>query len=87
MMKSKIAEKFNVKPTSLNDILKNKAKIYEKIEEPDARKGSIKRLKSIKFEDVDAALILWFRQAANNLTLEIDGDMLGYFGKLPKRPF
>ena len=76
MKKTAIAARFNVRPTTLQDILKNKAKIYEKMENPDVRKGNIKRLKKLTFEDVDAALILWIRQASNNPSLRIDGEML-----------
>uniref|UniRef100_A0A4W3J6G9 HTH CENPB-type domain-containing protein n=1 Tax=Callorhinchus milii TaxID=7868 RepID=A0A4W3J6G9_CALMI len=76
MTKKDVASKFGLKPQTLNDYLKNKKKIYHSVENPDARKRIVKRTKHITFEDVDAALILWFRQKSSLPEMKIDGEML-----------
>ena len=74
-----IALKFGIKPQTLSDMMKaeTKKKIINAVENPpDARKGTIKRVKKCTFSDIDAALIIWFRQYCTDPDLRIDGDML-----------
>ena len=72
-----VARRFNVKPQTLNDMLKNKDKIRAAVENPDARKQTAKRLKKIlRYEYVDAALFVWFKQVSTHPNLRIDGEML-----------
>ncbi|XP_041460886.1 tigger transposable element-derived protein 4-like [Lytechinus variegatus] len=77
MKRKDVALKFNLKPNTPSDILKCKEKIIEAVETPkDARKGNLKRRKTITFDDVDAALLLWFRQKESQPDLRLDGEML-----------
>uniref|UniRef100_A0A8C4QV77 HTH CENPB-type domain-containing protein n=1 Tax=Eptatretus burgeri TaxID=7764 RepID=A0A8C4QV77_EPTBU len=73
MKKTDIAEKFDIKWQTLNDILKNKGKIFGQV-------GKIARLvvsvKRVSFEDVDDALIIWFRQMSAQPNIRLDGEML-----------
>ena len=63
MKRKDVAAKFDIKPNTLSDIMKNKDKIIKVKESPtDARKGNFKRRKVVNYDDVDAALLLWFRQ-------------------------
>lgn len=71
-----IAEMFDLKPQTLSDYLKNKEKIFAALENPDARKGNIKRAKKCSFEDVDAALIIWFRQKSRALDTRLSGELM-----------
>ena len=61
----------------------------------ETRKGqsaSLKRVRSVNYQDVDAAMIIWFPQLSENPQLRIDGIMLHRkandfaraFGKDPK---
>ncbi|XP_071497487.1 tigger transposable element-derived protein 4-like [Diadema antillarum] len=83
--KKDIAAKFNMKSNTLSDVIKNREKIMQAVENPsDARKG-IKRMKQVTFDDVDLALITWFRQKVSLPELHLDGEMLfekaKYFAK------
>ena len=84
--KKDVAEKFGLKPNTLSDILKNRDKIVHAVEQPkDVRKGSFKRMKQVTFDDVEAALLAWFRQKEALPELRLDGEMLlnkaHYFAK------
>ncbi|XP_038076054.1 tigger transposable element-derived protein 4-like [Patiria miniata] len=76
MRKVDLAQKFGLPRGTLYDILKNKDKIIEAVEKPDARKGGIKRVKQLTYDDVNSALIVWFRQKTSLPDIRIDGEML-----------
>ena len=77
MRKKDVATRFDVKPSTLSDIIKNREKIVKAVEKPlDARKGTIKRVKGVTFDDVDAALRLWLQQKDSSADLHIDIEML-----------
>ncbi|XP_071497446.1 tigger transposable element-derived protein 4-like [Diadema antillarum] len=83
--KKDVAAKFNVKTNTLSDMIKNRHKIVQAVENPsDARKG-VKRMRQMTFDNVDAALITWFRQRESLPDLQLDGEMLlekaKYFAK------
>lgn len=75
--KKDVADKFDIKQNTLSGLLKNKEKIIQVVEYPsNARKGNFKRQKNGKYDDVGAALLLWFRQKESQPDLRLDGDML-----------
>ncbi|GAB1598699.1 hypothetical protein Ahia01_000147100 [Argonauta hians] len=77
MTKKNVAGLHNIKPQTLNDILKNREKIIKTVETPaNARKGSIKRWRTVSLDDVDTALTIWFRQYSNKPDVRIDTDLL-----------
>nr|XP_057918490.1 tigger transposable element-derived protein 4-like [Doryrhamphus excisus] len=83
-----IAVKFGLKSSTLSDILKNKDTIKSNVEDPEkaARKaGDAKRIRKVSYDDVDYALILWFRQNAGLPKIRINSEMLRqkaeYFAK------
>ncbi|XP_060759521.1 tigger transposable element-derived protein 4-like [Neoarius graeffei] len=60
------------------DILQ-KVEIVSIIENPDKvakDAGGVKRVRKVSYEDVDAALLVWFRQKAALLDIRIDTEML-----------
>jgi len=76
MKKTAIAEKLDIKRQTLNDILKNKGKIFGQVEKIARPVVSVKRVKCMSFEDVDDALIIWFRQMSAQPNIRLDGEML-----------
>ena len=74
--KTEIAEHFELSKQTLNDILKNKSKIREEAQKARSDSAKRKRFRSVTFEDVDMALIIWFRQYQAKPDLRIDGLML-----------
>ena len=76
MKKIEIAQEFDIPRPTLFDILKKRETICDAVEKPDARKGSMKRIKHVSFEDVDPALKAWFSQQSGKADLRIDGEML-----------
>jgi hypothetical protein len=77
MKQKDVASIYNMRPQTLSDLLRNREKIIKAVENPvDARKGSIKRSRIISLNDVESALIIWFRQYCNKPDLRIDTDML-----------
>uniref|UniRef100_A0A8C4RAM7 HTH CENPB-type domain-containing protein n=1 Tax=Eptatretus burgeri TaxID=7764 RepID=A0A8C4RAM7_EPTBU len=76
MKKTAIAEKLDIKRQTLNDILKNKGKIFGQVEKIARPVVSVKRVKRVSFEDVDDALIIWFRQMSAQPNIRLDGEML-----------
>ena len=65
---AEVAENFGLNRKTLNNIVKAKTKIMKVAGK---RSDGRKRLRSNNFEDVDAALILWFKEQ-----VRIDGDVL-----------
>ena len=76
MKKTAIAEKLDIKRQTLNDILKYKGKIFGQVEKIARPVVSVKRVKCVSFEDVDDALIIWFRQMSAQPNIRLDGEML-----------
>jgi len=78
LKKKEVADHLGIKKQTLNDILKNKQKTLEEARKSGSRADTLerKRLKLVTFEDVDAALIIWFRQLYEKPDLRIDGEML-----------
>uniref|UniRef100_A0A3B3SWE0 HTH CENPB-type domain-containing protein n=1 Tax=Paramormyrops kingsleyae TaxID=1676925 RepID=A0A3B3SWE0_9TELE len=79
LTKMEIAAKFGIKGPILFDIMKNKQKVIDAIEKGetvDTRTGSVKRIKHVSFENVDSALIKWFRQVNSKPEIRVDGEML-----------
>ena len=76
MKRCDIAEKFSVKPQTFNDLIKNADKIKVNVETRKGQSPSLKRARLITNQDVDTALITWFRQHSENPDLQIDGLML-----------
>ena len=77
--RSDIALKFAIKPHTVSHMMKveTKKKVFNVVENPpDARKGTIKRITKCTFPDIDAALIIWFRQYCTDPDFKIDVDML-----------
>lgn len=82
--KSEIATHFGIKKQTLHNILQARNKVEDEVKKRSASQSeSIKRLRSTNYDDVDAALILWFRQNYARPDIRIDGEMLlgkaGYF--------
>lgn len=76
MKKCVVAEKFDIKPQTLSDLIKNANKIKANMERRKGQTVNIKRARSISFEDVDSAMIIWFRQYSKDPELRIDSQML-----------
>ena len=70
---AEVAENFELNRKTLNNIVKAKTKIMEVAGK---RSDGRKRLRSNNFEDVDAALILWFKEQYERPQVRIDGDEL-----------
>ena len=70
---TEVAETFGMNTKTLNNIVKAKTKIMEGAGK---RSDGRKRFRNNNFEDVDAALILWFKQHYGRPQIRIDGDIL-----------
>lgn len=76
-MKGKeVALHFKMSESSLATIKKDRAKIEELASNSDMRKTTLKRIKKFSHENVDEALLMWFRQKAQIPDLRVDGQML-----------
>ena len=82
-----IAKHFDLPPQTVNNILNKKSQIRETAAQTQGRAGGSvrKRIRATQYEDVDAALILWFKQLYARPDIRVDGLMLnekaGYFAK------
>ncbi|XP_060788774.1 tigger transposable element-derived protein 4-like [Neoarius graeffei] len=77
--KVELAAKFDIKKQTLSDILRKTVEIVSIIENPDKvakDAGGIKRVRKVSYEDVDVALLVWFRQKAALPNIRIDTEML-----------
>ena len=70
---AEVAVNFGMNRKTLNNIVQAKTKI---IEGAGKRSHGRKRLRSNNFENVDAALILWFKEQYGRPQVRIDGDVL-----------
>lgn len=72
------AQKFNIKPQTMSDLLKNKEKIKEKYTSiSDFTAGKTKRVKVSKFENTSTALTHWFTgMRTNKPGIPISGEVL-----------
>ena len=87
MKRKDVALKLGIKPQTLSDMMKaeTKKKIVNAMEDPpDARKGTVKRVKR-NFYDIDAGHIILLRQYCTDPDLRIEVDLLvaeaNYFRK------
>ena len=87
MKKKDVAIKFGIPANTLTDILKKRDKIQNTLETTSDGKKDLKRVRLGQFEDVDAALILWFRQMDVRPELRLEGDMLYEKAKYFAREF
>ena len=80
MKRTDIAEKFGIARPTLYDLLeKNRQKIIDTIEKGETvatKKGTVKRIKHVSFEDVDSALLKWFHQVLAKPEIRVHGEML-----------
>lgn len=76
--KTDVAAHFDIPKQTLNDILNKKDKIVSEYNKKKSQPlaSQRKRLRVTNYDDVDAALILWFRQYYNKPNLRVDGEML-----------
>ena len=78
LKKTDIAKHFDIAKQTLSDILKSKDKILkectEEADRPDT--SARKRFRATDYDDVDAAMVIWFRQYYGMPDLRIDGEML-----------
>lgn len=70
--KNEIAKHFNIPPSTLSTILKNKDNILQKYV---TNKGSIKRMKICEYPDIEVSLLNWFIQC-RDLNIPINGPIL-----------
>ncbi|KAL4103217.1 hypothetical protein QTP88_010050 [Uroleucon formosanum] len=70
--KNEIAKQFNIPPSTLSTILKNKDDILQKYE---TNKGSMKRMKICEYPDIEVSLLNWFIQC-RDLNIPINGPIL-----------
>jgi hypothetical protein len=75
LKQKEIAEKYGIKPQTLSDILKNKDDFKMKAANSKFTQHLTKDRK-LKYEEVDKALILWFRDRTSVPGVIIDGEVL-----------
>ena len=78
MKQKAIQEKFNIKRSTLSDMLKNKEKIYQQSDENHVLSCKSKQLnkKQCSFQKVDDALKMWFDTVAHEPSVKINGMMI-----------
>ena len=76
MKKKDIALHFEICPSTLIGILKNREKIKRACASDDLLIGATKRIRSVNNPDVDKAMIIWFRQKSVLPDIRLDGTML-----------
>jgi predicted DNA-binding protein (UPF0251 family) len=75
MKKKDIASHFEICPSTLIGILKNREKITSACATEDVRMGATKRIRSVNNPDVGKAMLIWFRQKSALPDVRLDGTM------------
>ncbi|KAH8033390.1 hypothetical protein HPB51_011833 [Rhipicephalus microplus] len=74
LKKASVAAKYDVSDTTVSTIYKNKDKLRQQLQQ-DSSSLSRKRIRTSKYEDVDAALFRWFREVSAQ-SIPVSGPML-----------
>ncbi|KAH8008974.1 hypothetical protein HPB51_008545 [Rhipicephalus microplus] len=74
LKKASVAAKYGVSDTTVSTIYKNKDKLRQQLQQ-DSFSLSRKRIRTSKYEDVDAALFRWFREVRAQ-SIPVSGPML-----------
>lgn len=74
LKKASVAAKYGVSDTTVSTIYKNKDKLRQQLQQ-DSSSLSRKRIRTSKYEDVDAALFRWFREVRAQ-SIPVSGPML-----------
>nr|XP_037275934.1 tigger transposable element-derived protein 6-like [Rhipicephalus microplus] len=74
LKKASVAAKYGVSDTTESTIYKNKDKLRQQLQQ-DSSSLSRKRIRTSKYEDVDAALFRWFREVRAQ-SIPVSGPML-----------
>ncbi|XP_023318329.1 tigger transposable element-derived protein 6-like [Trichogramma pretiosum] len=72
LSKKEVAKKFDIKPSTLSGILKNKEDVLKAFE---TESPSRKRKRGAEYDDIEEALIVWFEQARQN-NIPISGPII-----------
>ncbi|KAH8028900.1 hypothetical protein HPB51_020066 [Rhipicephalus microplus] len=72
LKKASVAAKYDVSNTTVSTIYKNKDKLRQQLQQ-DSSSLSRKRIRTSKYEDMDAALLRWFREVrAQSIPVKAD---------------
>ncbi|XP_037528447.1 tigger transposable element-derived protein 6-like [Rhipicephalus sanguineus] len=74
LKKASVAAKYGVSDTTVSTIYKNKDKLRQQLQQ-DSSSLSRKRIRTSKYEDLDAALFRWFREVRAQ-SIPVSGPML-----------
>ncbi|CAB0042470.1 unnamed protein product [Trichogramma brassicae] len=72
LSKKEVAKKFDIKPSTLSGILKNKEDVLKAFETESPNR---KRKRGAEYDDIEEALIVWFEQARQN-NIPISGPII-----------
>ncbi|KAH8028884.1 hypothetical protein HPB51_020015 [Rhipicephalus microplus] len=74
LKKASVAAKYGVSETTVSTIYKNKDKLRQQLQQ-DSSFLSRKKIRTSKYEDVDAALFRWFREIRAQSIPVVSGPM------------